>query len=169
MKEFSDDEKTIARNINEEYEWMARDKSGSLFVYQYKPTKRESWVWDVPSDYFTCIDNTFKRGLFSSIKWEDDEHTRIRNIYDYQILDDTEREYLKMIFEPFHEKVNYVEKIRNRFTDTNGHRKESLFVSLRGGQFCFPSFDEGKMYSGMELDKKYNFYELGITYMEDNK
>lgn len=169
MKEFSDDEKTIARNINEGYEWMARDKSGSLFVYQYKPTKRETGIWDVPSDYFTCIDNTFKRGLFSSIKWEDDEPTRIRDIYDPQILDDVERKYLKTVLRPFHKKVNYIKKYGRNIRKDGTYANEYLFIAFQGGYFTFPDFDKGKMYAGMEMDKKYKLDDLGITYTDGCK
>lgn len=41
MEGFSEDEKIIARNIDQKYKWMVRDKSGSLHVYSLKPVKRE--------------------------------------------------------------------------------------------------------------------------------
>lgn len=169
MKEFSEDEKTIAKNINKEYKWMARDKSGILFAYQDMPIKREIRFWD--SDSSICISAMFNLELFEQIKWEDDKPTRIRDIYDPQVLDDTEREYLKTVLKPFHDDVKYVVKHRdaNAHFDENTHDQEFLFISVGDGALIFPDFDEGKMYFGMEVDKKYELHELGITYSEEKK
>ena len=78
------------------------------------------------------------------------------------ILDDAEREYLKTILKPFHEKVGYVVKHRDNSEDI--YSKEYLYIAIGDGDFTFPSFDSGKMYAGMELDKEYTLDELGITY-----
>ncbi|MST81150.1 hypothetical protein [Bilifractor porci] len=87
---FTEDEKTIARNIDKKFEWMARDKSGSLYVYQAKPIKRTNiWV-NITIDHF-CISYILGCGMFESIKWADDEPTRISDIYNPQILNDVER------------------------------------------------------------------------------
>lgn len=164
MKKFTEDEKVVARNIDKKYKWIARDSYGDIYVYRKKPTKLD-----------TCW-NTFSRSggffafnyMFKSIKWEDDEPTRISDIYDPQILDDVERKYLKTILKPFHEKVDYVAKnSRNIFG--NNYRREYLYIQFHDhdGKFEFPDFDSGKMYSGMELDKEYTLDELGITYTED--
>ena len=88
------------------------------------------------------------------LKWLDMEHQE-------PILDDAEREYLKMVLKPFHEAVQCVEK-------TKKGDKEYLFISFyNNGAFFFPDFDSGTMYSGMELDRKYSLDELGITYEEE--
>lgn len=39
MKEFTNNEKIVAKNINKEYKWMARDKSGILCAFIHKPYK----------------------------------------------------------------------------------------------------------------------------------
>ena len=112
MKEFSEDEKVIAMHINKKYKWMARDKSGGLYIYMSKPMKKDSsnnWLVDNLL-YINIKDFIDSKDMFSSIKWEDDEPTRISDIYNPQILDDVERKYLKMILRPFHKKVNYVKK-----------------------------------------------------------
>ena len=165
MKKFTRDEKMIAKNINKKYKWIARDSYGNIYVHQKKPTKLE-----------TCW-NTFNRSgeffvfnhMFKSIKWEDDEPTRICDIYKPQILDDVEREYLKTILKPFHDEVGYIKKSEEYLAGEGWCKKEFLFIKLRDGGFTFPSFDPGKMYSGMELDKQYKLYELGITYTEGKK
>ena len=158
---FTEDEKIIARNINKKYKWIARDYDGSLWVFMNKPNKvRGNW-------YESSTEANLLRAfihMFSSIKWEDDEPTLIKDIYDPQILDEQEREYLNTILKPFHEKVDYVVKLWEHFDDGECYSKEYLFIKLYDGSFAFPSFDPGKMYFGMELDKKYKLDELGIKF-----
>lgn len=167
MKEFTNDEKTIARNISKEYKWIARDKSGSLHVYSLKPVKRECVkMWDNTSSKIARVNSLFNKELFRTIKWEDDEPTLIRDIYDPQILDDVERKYLKMVLKPFHDEVEYVEKLYSYPIDGGIYNNEYLHIKLYDGEFTFPDFDRRKMYTGMELSKKYTVKELGITYTE---
>lgn len=159
MKKFTSDEKIIARNINKKFEWIARDSDGNLYVYKGKPKKEErSWYYD---DYGYIY---YFNHLFLAVKWQDDEPTLIKDIYDPQILDDIEREYIKFVLKPFHEEVSYVEKLVDDLIDDGSYSKEYLYVKLHDGEFIFPDFDSGKMYIGMEIDKKYTLGELGITY-----
>ena len=154
MKEFTNDEKIIARNIDKNYKWMARDSDGNLCVYEEKPRKRKGGGWY--SDGYKYI--AYFNHLFSAIKWEDEEPTLISDIYNPQVLDNAEREYLKMVLKPFHGVVEYVKKNKN-------DDKEYLFIPFSGnGALFFPDFDSGTRYSGMELGRAYSLDELGITY-----
>lgn len=169
MKEFSEDEKAIARNIDKKYKWIARNKSGSLVICTRKPIKCEkSWCVD-RIDEFNQI--TEHEHIFKSIVWEDDEPTLIKDIYDPQIISDEEREYLKFILKPFRNEIGYIEKSIDYIEDYSISggccTKEYLFIRLRGGSFIFPSFNPGEMYSGMEPNKRYSTEELGITYTEE--
>ena len=157
MKTFTEDEKIIARNIDEEsiYKWIARDRDGELCIYEEKPRKEGNY-W-----YFDSYDRlSYFNHLFSAIKWEDKEPTLISDIYNPQVLDDAEREYLKTVLKPFHEAVKYIKKIA-------GYDKEHLFIAF----YCdFPNFDDaGTMYTGMKLNKEYKLDELGITYKEEDE
>ena len=169
MKNFTEDEKIIARNIDKRYKWMARDSDGGLCIYKEKP-KKSGIIWNIRSgalfDKIETLDGFSY--MFLAIKWEDDEPTRISDIYGPHILDDAEREYLGTVLKPFHDDVKYVVKHRdaNAHFDENTHDQEFLFISLEGGIFVFPDFDAGKMYSGMELGKRYKLDELGITYKD---
>lgn len=171
MKEFSEDEKVIAMHINKKYKWMARDKDGELFMYVNKPTKRDRLnIWTVDYGYLNIKNFIDDKDMFKNIKWEDDEPTRIRDIYDPQVLNDVEREYLKTVLKPFYEKVVYVAKYRvPSASGKDGCSKEHLFIAFYSGGFAFPDFDPGKMYSGMELGKKYKLDELEIKYEEETK
>lgn len=162
MKKFTSDEKTIAMNIDKKYKWIARDKCGVLFAFPDMPIKKETGIWGC--DCYVCINALFGQELFNSIKWEDDEPTLIKDIYDPQILDEAEREYLKTVLKPFHEEVKYVRKFADNPKGDGTYGKEFLFIAFHDGNFAFPDFDSGKMYSGMEPNKKYTLEELGITY-----
>lgn len=165
MKTFTEVEKTIARNIDWEYRWMARDQDGNLCIYEEKPRKEEdSWYFDGYNRF------SYFNHLFSAIKWEDEEPTRISDIYNPPVLNDTEREYLKTVLKPFHENVAYVEKVH--YYSMNGDTFSSpafLFIKLHDGKLEFPNFDSRKMYLGMEFNKKYKMDELGITYKEEDE
>ena len=79
-KEFNDDELCILRNIDKEYKWIARDKSGSLCIFDEKPNKSgEMWNNVIHSSFIElgCFNN-----LFNSINWEDDEPIRIDDYVD---------------------------------------------------------------------------------------
>lgn len=168
MKEFTEDEKIIARNIDKNFEWMARDRDGCLYIFDEKPKKLLN-VWNVIFDGLPCrfVKLVTFSHMFSSVKWEDDEPTRISDIYNPQILDDIEREYLKTVLKPFYEKVVYVAKIIvPSVSGKDGCSKERLFIAFSSEGFTLPEFDPGKMYSGMKLGKKYKLDELGITYTE---
>ena len=159
MKTFTKDEKIIAKNIDKEYKWMARDSDGNLCVYEEKPRKRKGGGWY--SDGYKYI--SYFNHLFSAIKWKDDEPTLIRDIYNPPILNDLEREYLKMVLKPFHGVVEYVKKLKNG-------DKEYLFIPFSGtGALSFSNFDSGTGYSGMEPDRAYSLDELGITYEEEDE
>ena len=74
-KEFNDDELCVLRNIDKKYKWIARDKSGSLCIFDEKPNKSgEMWNNVIHSSFIElgCFNN-----LFNSINWEDEEPIRI--------------------------------------------------------------------------------------------
>ena len=75
IKEFTDDELCILRNIDKKYKWIARDESGSLCIFDEKPKKSEE-MWDnvTHSDF---IELNCYNSLFNSIQWEDEEPIRI--------------------------------------------------------------------------------------------
>ena len=74
-KEFSQDELCVLKNIDKKYKWIARDKSGSLCIFDEKPNKSgEMWNNVIHSSFIElgCFNN-----LFNSINWEDEEPIRI--------------------------------------------------------------------------------------------
>lgn len=69
-KGFTDDELCILRNVDKEYEWIARDKDDYyVFLYEFKPIKGSN-SWNNGGDTATL--DGFSN-LFQSIQWEDEE------------------------------------------------------------------------------------------------
>lgn len=157
-KMFTEDEKIIAKHIDRKCKWIARDSDGCIYIFIKKPTKLENgWNSSTGFDEFFAFNHMFK-----SIKWEDDEPTRISDIYNPQILNEAEREYLKTVLKPFHEEVKYVRKFADNPKGDGTYGKEFLFIAFHDGNFAFSDFDSGKMYSGMEPNKKYTLEELEL-------
>ena len=80
----TEDEKAILRNLSGEYEWIARDESGVLYIYDDKPKKVES-IW-VNGFENRCL-NLFNH-LFGMVKWEDDEPWKIKDLLKLDVKKD---------------------------------------------------------------------------------
>lgn len=70
----TEDEKAILRNIPKKYKYIARDKSGLIFLCSKKPSKCD-YSWIGYNDIAFPFDN-----LFQFIKWEDDEPYSIEEL-----------------------------------------------------------------------------------------
>ena len=75
-KQFSQDTLNFFKMIDKKYKWIAKDKSGDIFVFEEKP-KKDKYVW-LCEEYDYCLDNTccidgLNQSLFNEILWEDDE------------------------------------------------------------------------------------------------
>ena len=78
--------------------------------------------------------------------------------YKPQILDNVEKAYLSAVIKPWKNKIKFIEK----FEDT--YDKERILIWIIGDcrNIYLPQFEKGKMYKGMEVDKKYTLEELGL-------
>lgn len=74
------------------------------------------------------------------------------------ILDDAEKEYLTNVIKPFRDKISYICK-----SQTVISKSEWIRLVLKA-DLCieFPCFENGTMYKGMEVGKKYTLEELGL-------
>ena len=75
--QFSANEKTILRSLSEEWKWLARDKSGILYLYTNRPIKVSDHYMFSQGRY--AIFDTFGH-LFQSIQWTDDEPVEIEKV-----------------------------------------------------------------------------------------
>lgn len=91
------------------------------------------------------------------IKIEEPEY---KVVYDTkaEILDNTEKRYLKNIIRPFRDKVEYITKTVN----VSGEYEHINIIFKRDTGLVFPNFVKGTMYKGMEIGKQYTLEELGI-------
>ena len=68
LSKLSHAERVILENLPKEYNWIARDYSGSIFIFTKKPTKKYNY-W---TDYMTYKEYPDK-DVFNFIKWENEE------------------------------------------------------------------------------------------------
>lgn len=99
-------------------------------------------------------------GVFNLGKIIKIEEPEYKTVYESksEILDETEKRYLRGVIRPFRSKVLQIAKKYDHFTELEYIRiiiKDD--VSLE-----FPSFSKNTMYKSMELDKKYTLEELGL-------
>lgn len=90
------------------------------------------------------------------IKIEEPTYT---TVYEHkeEILDETEKRYLKGIIRPFKEKVTYISKLHTR------EDKEFISINLKNGDYIdLPLFKENTMYKKMIINKDYTLEELGL-------
>lgn len=73
------------------------------------------------------------------------------------ILDKTERRYLRNLIRPFRDKVVYFSKCQDEGLD-----KEYIVIMLMDDALCLPNFEKGTMYKGMEEDARYSIDVLGL-------
>ena len=74
-KKFSNNELVIMKSISTNYNFIARDYNGDLYVYKSMPVKDNAdsvWLDDTYCSEF-CVFNS----LFNSINWNDDEPVRV--------------------------------------------------------------------------------------------
>lgn len=89
-----------------------------------------------------------------------DRPTEYKTIYkNDEILDSTEKKYLKSVIRPFRDKIEAVTKEASGSSGSLYY----LNISLKNDDFmCLPSFNPKAMYVGMKVDKEYTLEELGL-------
>ena len=71
-KQFSQDTLNFFKCIDKEWEWIAKDFDGDIFIYDKKPNKdRDSWNGKEVTGVY--INNYINQSLFDQIHWEDEE------------------------------------------------------------------------------------------------
>lgn len=75
------------------------------------------------------------------------------------ILNRQEKQYLENVLRPFKDRTIIIKKI------VAGCRDEKEFICINitnGAVICFPYFEKGKMYKGMQAEKPYTLEELEL-------
>lgn len=150
MNTFTKDEQTILKNVSAKYKWIARDSDGTLFVFNKKPTKYTR-SYGVGSERYFRLEPF--EDIFKKVTWEGGP-LQFRK----DVLDKTERKYLKAVLSPFRNRDVRVIKARRGSFDY-------LIIDFENGDnIAFPDFPRETMYNGMELYHEYTLEELGINY-----
>lgn len=77
-------------------------------------------------------------------------------IQEKEILDETEKRYLKSIIRPFKDKIRRISK------ETTLSGECYIYIDLDDDSIGLLNFKKGTMYNGMEEDKRYTLKELGL-------
>lgn len=160
MMEFTELDKEIAKRLPKECRYLARNKNGSLHMFDKRPNKVDETEYWLPHWHSNeTVKPLMVNHVFQSIKWEDDNPVLIRSIYDNSVLDDVEKQYLENMLRPFRKRVSHITKIQA--TDKN---KQQIVIHYdkEQGYYCMPPFDADLMYCGMELRKFYTLNDLGL-------
>ena len=71
-KQFSQETLNFFKCIDKEWEWIAKDFDGEIFIYDKKPNKdRDSWNGKEVTGVY--INNYINQSIFDQIHWEDEE------------------------------------------------------------------------------------------------
>lgn len=73
------------------------------------------------------------------------------------ILDKKEKEYLSYVIKPFRDKIKCLYKTKNEDSEYIEFKFNDAYDFM-----CFPNFEKGTMYKGMELVKKYTLEDLDL-------
>lgn len=137
-----------------------------LVKYDFDLTeKAKNSLWEeIPmvDDILTLV--RFKNGkAFTFFKWNEwNELAKKHNnrLLKKWVLDNSEREYLRVVLRPFKKDVKCVVKYESCSFVVNPY--EYLIVKMGVFDMEFPPFPKGTMYQGMERCKEYTMEELGL-------
>ena len=142
---------------------IKRERSIVKYDFDFTP-KAKNQLWDeipmIDDDILTMV--RFKNGnAFTFFKWNEwNELAKKHNsrLLRKWLLDDGEREYLRVVLKPFKKDIECVVKYASI-----GYPYEYLVVKMKGkSNWCFPMFPIGTMYQGMEESKEYTLKDLGL-------
>lgn len=138
-----------------------------LIKYEFNFTqKAKNELWDeipmIDGEILTMV--RFKNGnAFTFFKWNEwNELAKKHNnrLLKKWVLDNSEREYLRVVLRPFKKEIKCVVKYESCSFVVNPY--EYLIVKMKIFDMEFPPFPKGTMYQGMEKCKEYTLDELGL-------
>lgn len=89
-------------------------------------------------------------GIKKFLEWLEEDNTNT--------LNEKEKAYLSVVINPFRHRVQYIKKMDKYCS----YDKEFLYIAITDENLIFPLFEKGKMYKGMEANKRYTLEELGL-------
>lgn len=132
-------------------------EKGYLVEYRLLEEYADSCVFRDVVDKSYTIEEFENRGLIKSKVLKVYKIGSLYQVYDSEVLDQEEREYLSRFIKPFRNKVLYISK------ESYGDSTYYISIILKDDCIILPSFDEkSNMYKGMRLDIDYTLEELGL-------
>lgn len=101
-----------------------------------------------------------KKGDFLSFTNKLDKLKILMCYYSEDILDETEKKYLKGVIRPFRNQVSYI--IKKEYYGYEYISIEYKEITNSINYIYLPNFKSNTMYKGMEIDREYSLKELGI-------
>lgn len=117
----------------------------------FKIDDNGGWMFD-----FDDIEYVVKQKHFKSLPSNYTGTIEVENGFIKEILDETEKRYLKAVIRPFKDKVEFIFKTEC---------KDGYYIKIllnNNDAMVLPNFKKGTMYNGMEKNKKYTLKELGL-------
>lgn len=121
----------------------------------FKIDDNYGWIFD-----FDDIEYVVKQKHFKSLPNNYTGTLEVKNGYilEKEILDETEKKYLKEVIRPFKDKVKCIRKLMSLIKG-----KEYISIRMEGeAPVDLPYFEKNTMYEGMEASKNYTLKELGL-------
>ncbi len=108
--------------------------------------------------YLEDIEYVVKQKHFKSLPNNYTGTIEVENgfIQEKEILDETEKRYLKSIIRPFKDKIRRISK------ETTFGGEYYIYIDLDDDSISLPNFKKGTMYNGMKDNKEYTLKELGL-------
>lgn len=115
-------------------------------------------IKDIDSNDFTTFGGS---NMCYQVEYNDIPTISWFSVYDLElikeILNEKEKEYLNNVIKPFKDRVEFIQK------KDSSRYGEFIKIGIKNDvDINLPFFKEGKMYKGMELDRKYTLSELGL-------
>lgn len=140
-------------------------KDGDIVTYR-NGDKRMKQVDRVVKEYDYIDLDSYNEDLTLSDKQKEydivkvERPTQYETVYERkeEILDETEKRYLRSVIKPFRDRVQNITKWKLTQIDT-------YFIEIRlknGETLSFPKFTSKTKYKGMEKDEEYTLEELGL-------
>ena len=136
---------------------MEKEKETNLehYLHRLKGIVREKYnsprmIFNTIQDY---VDPQIKHNC---IEYTTDILEWMAQEYKGDILDKVEKKYLSEVIRPFRKEVTVIKKLETPAG------KEYILIILKDDSMSFPSFKKGRMYKGLELEKRYTPEELGL-------
>ena len=159
----------IDKSLNGIDEEDLKEMQGKIYTIQHIPKNKErcQLFQDMKSYWFT-FDFLKKVYTYSFKQLPDDYYGKliiengqvIEREDTWEILTESEREYLRAVIEPFREKIKYICKTESFPNDIQSIM--IVFKNAKYGHMCFPDFKIGTMYKRMTAHKEYTIEELGL-------